>query len=334
MNVNPLSGPEKAAVLLLALDEDVAAEVMSHLDEAQLRLLAERAGRLGSSAAGALEATFEEFDRLMRSPGPLVPAAAGAYFKTLAARALGAERAEQLLSPQAPLTAPIETLRSARPESLAELLADEHPHLAAVILAQLPKEQAAKVLAALSAEVRHDVLSRLATLTELPTDTVELASEALAKSLAHSGAAGTTRSFDGVTFAAGMLNQLTREESDELLSQLAQRSEKAAAQVREAMFTFEDLGKLEPRAVQALMREVAPDQLVIALKTASEQLRNLFLGAISSRAAAALRDDLSLLPPMRLSEVETAQRAIVEAAMRLADSGAISLPSSSGEKMV
>ena len=172
-------------------------------------------------------------------------------------------------------------------------------------------------------------------LKEIPAQTLHLASEVLARSLASDGVLGEEqRTFDGVAFAAGMLNAMPAETTTRLLDDVSQRSEPAAKKIREAMFTFEDLGRLTSRAIAPLMREVQPDQLVIALKTASEDLRLVFFGAISSRAAASMMDDLSMMPPMRLSDVEIAQRAVVAVAMRLAAEGKLVLPTNGKEELV
>ncbi|MFO0728283.1 MAG: FliG C-terminal domain-containing protein [Myxococcota bacterium] len=337
---NDIKGPDKAALVLLALDIDVATQVLSHLSETEVKQLAKKADALDTSAVQSLGATFEEFERLMKSELPVGSRAAGVYFRDLAVKALGEERAKLLLEPPPSREnglEPMQALRSAKTTALAELLQEEHPQLAAVIVAQLPRDRAAQVLASIPGERQADIVGRLASLTEIPAETVALASEAVAKALASAGALGETaqnRSFDGVAFTAGLLNELPPDDTERLIGELNDRFTKVATKVRDAMFTFEDLNGLNQKAVQSLMKEVSPDQLLIALKTASEDLRELFLSSISSRAAAAMREDLALLPPMRLSEVESAQRSIVEAAQRLATEGKITLPGGDKEKLV
>lgn len=339
-----LDGPQKAALVLLALDEDVAAEVLAHLTEDEVKRLAAHAEAVGPTMAPALAPTFREFHELMNTQTPMGAKAASLYFRDLTVRALGEDRANKIFAPPPPpppdpaaKITPLAALQGARTSALAELLQDEHPQLAAVIVAQLPRERATEVLAAMAPEQQSDVLGRLAALTEIPAEAVELASEAVARALESSGALGDgaeKRKFDGVQFAAGLLNDLPPDDSQRLIGELNERFEKVAPKIRDAMFTFEDLNALDTKGAQQLMKEVAPDQLVIALKTASEDLRELFLGAISSRAATAMREDLAVLPPMRLSEVEAAQRAIVEAAQRLSRDGRIQLSTGKQEAMV
>jgi flagellar motor switch protein FliG len=182
-----------------------------------------------------------------------------------------------------------------------------------------------------------ELIARIARLEELPAESLAVASEALSLALAASGAAGESRGgqeFDGVGFAAALLNELPIDDSDRLLERIAESEAGVAPMIREAMFTFEDLSRLDRRSMQTLMREIAADQLVVALRTASDELRDAFYSAMSQRAVATIREDLELLPPKRLSEVEAAQREIVETAMRLASDRQLVLPAAVAEEMV
>ena len=168
---------------------------------------------------------------------------------------------------------------------------------------------------------------------------VELASEALAKALAAAGALSEesdSRDFDGIAFAAELLNELGPTDSERLLGALGEANAKLAPRIREAMFTFEDLGRIEARQLQPLMREVPSETMLLALKTASEELRNKFLSAVSARAAESMREDLSMMPPTKLSDVEKAQRDVVDTAMKMSQQGKLALPASGGggEKLV
>jgi flagellar motor switch protein FliG len=334
--VSNLTGPQKAALVILALEESVACELIRHLSEKELRRLVECVDSMSTLPTDQLDATFEDFDAQLRSPVP--PRAGGEYLRKLTTSALGGERAQKLLEPPVVMTRPLDAIRSARAKTLADLLMEEHPQVAAVILSQLPREQAAAVLLELPADRQGDLLARIASLAEIPAQSLEVASEALARALIAAGGitdTATRHEFDGVAFAAALLNELPGKESERVLNALTELDGKIAPKVREAMFTFEDLSRLGVRDVQSLMREVSSETLLMALKTAGESMRELFLSAISSRAAEQMREDLSLMPPTRLSDVEAAQREVVECATRLASDGRITLPGSgSGEKMV
>jgi len=325
-----LTGPQKAALLVLGLDEAVATEVLKHLDESDMARLADNVAKFRDPPLAELDATFLDF--VGKMAGPSVPRDGSAYVRKLATAAMGEDKANRLLAPP-PIPPALETLKNARASTLAELLAEEHPQIAAVVLSQLSREQAAKVIMAMPPARQEEVMARVATLEEVPAAAAQLASETLAKALTGDQS-GESNKFDGVGFVAALLNELAPTESERLLGALEMNDATIVPRVREKMFTFEDLLRLPARAIQMLMKEVTSESLLIALKTASEALRDHFLSALSSRAGAQLREDLNLLPPTRLSDVERAQREIVESAMRLGAEGRITMPGPQSEKLV
>lgn len=327
-----LPGPQKAALFVLGLDEPVAAEVLRHMSEEDLKILATCIESLRPLPVGQLDSTFEAFVKQMKES--LLPSSAMTYFRQLAISAIGGDRANLLFTPPKEIPKAIELIRSAKPAALSALLQEEHPQICAVVLSQLSKEQAAKVLKEMPSELRGELVRRLALLKELPEQSVQVASETIARTLVVSGAVNQNGTFDGIAFAAGLLNELPKTETESILAMLESTATELAPSIRQAMFTFEDLGRLNARALQSLMRSIPAESLLVALKTASESLREHFLSAVSSRAAASMREDLALLPPMRLSEVEKSQREVVEIAMSLAANGQLVLPGGSGEKLV
>lgn len=336
MNAVSLTGPQKAALVILGLDERVACDVLRHLEEPELRRLAASVESLERLPIDQLDKVFQDFTDKMQLP--MLPRSGGEYMRRLTAAALGDDKAKRMFAPPAVIREPIETIKTAKTGTLAEMLGDEHPQVAAVILSQLPRDQAAKVLDLMKPESQVDLISRIAAMEEVPVRAVEVASEALAKALAAAGGLADKREreeFDGVAFVAGLLNEMNPGETERILGSLGETDPKTAPKIREAMFTFEDLQRIDVRNLQTLMREVPGEALLIALKTASESLRNHFLSAVSSRAAEQMREDLTLMPPTRLSDVEKAQREIVEIATRLAAENRLVLPgSSASEKLV
>jgi len=333
-NPGTLTTGQRAALFVLGLEESVAAELMRHLADHHVRALARIADELKGGSTAELEPVYLAFERDWIEP--LLPRAGGAYLRQLAENAFGAERAQRLfIDPPAEPRA-IEALKNARAGSLATLLQEEPPQIAAAILSQLPKDHAARLLEMIPASRQVDLVARIATLTSVPRDAIDLASEALLRSLeAMAGPSdGKSDELDGYAFAASVLNELEAADSERILGGLQETHEAIVPKVREAMFTFEDLERLSVRALQVLMREVQSEQLLLALKTASDSLREHFLAAVSSRAAATLREDLAAMPPTRLSEVERTQREIVETAMRLASDGRLVLPTSGSEELV
>jgi len=335
-------GPNRAAMVLLSIDPAVAKEVMKHLDPEHAKKLAQMVEAMSLPTEHQQQAVLKHFERLMRDPTPLKLTHAGKYLRHLAVSAYGKdpfaeEEEEHHHVHTAEDDTPIGIIRRAPPERLGQLLLEEHPQVAAAIVSQLSTEQAAKVLMSLEEERRVDIVGRLATIERVPRDLVEEASKALADALAESGAVEDEDEGDGVDgrkLAADILKGLSQEDAEAVLDGLADKYSEVADSLRDAMFAFEDLAEISTAGLQALMREVTSDQLLPALKTASPKLVDKLMAVISSRAAETLREDLSLLRPMRLSEVEEAQKAVLEVAMRLAEEGRIQLPRGGGEELV
>ncbi|MGN6109496.1 MAG: flagellar motor switch protein FliG [Kofleriaceae bacterium] len=335
MNPSPaLSGPHKAAIALLSLDEEVAALVLARMAEPDVRRLVDAVDALDDVGSDVISAVLEDLERGLTDPLSVVRTGGAKYVRKLADRAFGTERAHKLLSPPPATPEPVQLLRTARVNALAQLLAEEHPQIAAVVLTQLPPELAAKVLELMTPEQAADLTSRISTLDEVPEHAVTEASESLVRALEAVGGLASSDAraeFDGLAFSAAIVNQMSSEEGDRLLERISERDEQAASRIREAMFTFEDLQRIATREMGNLLRAVQSGVLVTAMQAAPAELRDHFLSSLSQRAAATLRDDLASATPKRLSEVEAAQREIVEAAMKLADEGKLTLPARGGE---
>lgn len=329
-----LNGPQKAALVMIALDEATAADVMRSLSELELRRLAAAVEALASYPTDMTDQVYDEF-RTKLDEG-VQAREGGEYLRSVAAQAFGEDRARRLLAPAAAWTEPLEYLRSLRPNLLADALADEHPQVSAALISQLPRQLAARVLAILSPEQQTDLLRRLAELREIPLDAVKAASAALAQTLGTAGkiSDSVNAEFDGVGFSADLLNELAPSDTERLLSTLDMETPDLVLSIRRAMFSFEDLIRLPKRSMGTLLREVQAEDLVVALKTASEALQQHFLTAMSSRAAETLREDMGAAPPLRLSDVEQKQGKIVEVAMRLKGEGKIEIPGPGGDQMV
>jgi flagellar motor switch protein FliG len=326
-----LSGPHKAAIAVLALDEELAAKVLSQLDEDDLRKLARAVNELDHVGDDTLAVVFEELDRALHGKGAsVIGAGATAYMRRLTGSAIGEERAARLFAPVAAAEpAPIEVLRTARVEALADLLIEEHPQIAAMVLTQLPARLASKVLRQMPAQAAGDLLARLSDLDEVPEHAVTEASESVVRALASAGGLSTSdrrADFDGLAFSAALLNEMPKDDGDRMLERVAEHDDAAAKRLREAMFTFEDLMRVDQRQMATLLRAASNEALITALQTAGDDLREHFLGALSKRAAGTLRDDLAAMPPRRVAEVEAAPREIVELATRMAAEGTLQLP--------
>ncbi|HEY4055507.1 MAG TPA: FliG C-terminal domain-containing protein [Kofleriaceae bacterium] len=333
-NQNTLPGPHKAAIALLSLDEEVAALVLGRMAEHDVRKLVDAVDELDDVSSETIAKVLGEYEQGLTSPLAMVKSGGTKYVRKLADRAFGYEKAQKLFGVAPPPSEPLQLLRTARVNSLAQLLADEHPQIAAVVLTQLAPGVAAKILNLMPKSIASDLALRISELDEIPEHAVAEASESLVRALEAAGGLSTNdprSEFDGLAFSAAIVNELTQEEGDELLGGIAETNETGASRIREAMFTFEDLQRIATREMGGLLRSIQSEVLVTALQTATPELREHFLASLSQRAASTLRDDLGAAAPKRLSEVEAAQREVVEAAMKLSAEGKLTMPARGGD---
>jgi flagellar motor switch protein FliG len=315
-----LGGVERALILLLAMEEEVASRVVAELSDTEIQLLHGATRSVQTVDAKTLNNVYDEFVVAMKATRGL--AGGDEYLRKLAGRALGHHRAQKLLKDQGDSTDALQRLHRFDPRTLSAVLERENPQAVAAILAHLEPAFAADILLQFEGERQYDVFRRLTRLGEVPESTLREVTDSLAGELAALGDAHST-SVDGPARAAAILQNSSSEASNAILNQLEVDDPAVAGEIRRSMFTFEDLVRLDNRSMQALIREISTEQLVVALKTASEDVRNKFFGNVSSRAAEMIRDDLEALGPMRVSDVERAQQDIVEVAQRLESEGKI-----------
>jgi flagellar motor switch protein FliG len=316
-----ITNAEKAVLFLLSLDEQAAANVVRELGEAELRKLRAVASTMREVPAGALDDTFRDF--LQRSAGAMaVPRGGLPYLRRLSAGALGEQRAREIFEDG--VTSPLARLEGAPSDAVAALLEKEPPQLVAAVLARMDPGHAADILNAMPPERQCTVVRHVGAMTELPAKVLEDVALALASELPTSDAS-TLVSVDGVAKAAELLKAAGREASTAILSAIETTDAALAGDVRQAMFTFEDLRRLDPKAMREFLREVPSERLTLALKGASPDLLNAVFGGLSQRAADLLKDDLEMLGKVKKNELDQARREIVDIALRLESEGRIDL---------
>ncbi|MCA9624845.1 MAG: hypothetical protein KC731_37735 [Myxococcales bacterium] len=321
--VTPLSGPEKAVLFLLSLEEEVAAPIVAELTVTDLKKLREVASLMREVSKGSLDATYAEFIK-RTNEAIAVPRGGLPYLKRLAVSSLGPRKASEVFDPTALPSSPLRRLEQAPPDAVASLLEAESPQLIAAVVARLEPRTAADILAALPSEQEADVLVCLAGMNDLPAGVLEDVAVAITEEL-PSPDAETLIAIDGVSKAAEILNAAGREQSTEVLEAIESQSPDLARDMRMAMFTFEDLRALDPKGMRDLMREVSTEKLTLALKDAPEDLMNAMFAGLSERAAKLIRDDLEILGRVRKSDIEGARREVVQVALRLEAEGTIDL---------
>lgn len=316
-----LTNAEKAVLFLLSLDEDVARPIVAELGEDEIKKLRSVASTMREVPKDALDLTFREF--IERSDAQVaVPRGGLPYLRRLSSEALGEHRARALF--EEGVTSPLTRLENARAEDVATLLEAEPPQLAAAILSLLSPRSASPILFAMTEDRQAAVVKHVGRMTHVPASTLEDVAAALAASL-PSGEASTLVSIDGVSKAAELLNATGRAAQDAILGSIDADDPQLAADVRQAMFTFDDIARIPGKQMRVLVREIASERLVLALKGASEKVLDAVLAGLSSRAAQLLRDDLEIVQNARRADVLAARKEVVITALRLEAEGQLDL---------
>jgi len=327
-------GLNDAAILLMSLGEEEAAEVFKHLSPKEVQKLGETIARMRTVSRERADGVIMKFTEAAAQQSLLVNDT-GDYVRAVLKRALGDDKASLLIDRilQGGDVSGIESLKWMDPLSVAELLRNEHPQIVAAILVHLDYEQAAGVLRNLSERQRGEVMVRIATLEGIQPTALKDLNEVLFKVLAGGDKVRKT-SLGGVKTAAEIVNLMGAAIEAPLLDAIRGYDADLAQKIMDKMFVFDDVGKLDDKSIQMLLKEVASETLVVALKGAAPELRDKFLANMSSRAAESMREDLESRGPMRLSEVEAQQKEILKVVRRLADEGQIMMGGGSEDSFV
>lgn len=318
-----LTGTEKAAILMMGLPPARVRELMARLDDKEAERILVCISRFEVIPASVLERVMRDFQEAIGKHEISVQGGREQAF-SLIAKAIDPARAERLKEKLGRDEKRIDwSLREYGPDFIAEQLALEHPQTIALVLAQFPSERGSAVVAHLPEACRPEVMLRVANLEMVASDVIyELEDEV---SMMFSRQVGAPTPVGGTDVAAKLLNSVSKTESQEILEQMDSRDPEIAADIRKKMLTFNDLETIDKRGFQALLREIPTEDLVIALKTASDAMKEKVFSNVSSRAADQIREESELLPPMRLSEIENVQRQIVDVARRLEEEGVLSI---------
>ncbi|AOS77778.1 MULTISPECIES: flagellar motor switch protein FliG [Hydrogenophaga] len=317
------NGLQDAAIFLMSLGEEEAAEVFKHLSPKEVQKLGETIARTRAVSHERVDQVMQRFTTTASSQSLLVSDTDN-YVRAVLKRALGDDKAALLIDRilQGGDVSGIESLKWMDPLSIAELLRNEHPQIVAAILVHLEADQTAAVLKNFTERTRNEVMLRIATLEGIQPTALKDLNEVLYKVLAGGDKIRKT-SMGGVKTAAEIINMMGTQIESSVIESIRDFDPELAQKIMDKMFIFEDLLKLDGKAIQLVLKEVATDQLIVALKGATNELRELVLSNMSSRAAEALREDLEARGPIRLSEVEAQQKEILKVVRRLSDEGQI-----------
>ena len=325
---------ENAAILLMSLGEEEAANVFKHLSPKEVQGLGETITKMKSISRERVDGVLELFANTASEQSNLV-SDTDEYVKTVLRRALGDDKANLLIDRilQGGDTAGIEGLKWMDPVAVGELLRVEHPQIVAAILVHLDFDHAAEVLKTFTERQRNEVLVRVATLDGIPPSALKDLNEVMSKVLAG-GERARRASLGGVKAAAELINLMGTSAETAVLDYIREADNELAQKILDNMFSFDDLQKLDDKGIQAMLKEVQSESLVIALKGATPEMREMVFRNMSTRAAETLREDLESRGPVRVSEVEAEQKELLKVVRRLADEGQIVLGGSAGDDFI
>lgn len=328
-----LTGIEKTAVLLLALGEKYVQKIFKELTREEIVKVSRAMVDMEKIPQEIVEDVLKEFNETFLS-GSKALVGGPDQARKLLSKALDGESVEEIMKKveydyKPP---PFKGLESFSPTLMAQILSNEHPQTLALVLGYLPPQQAAEVLRNLPAGVRPEVLLRLAKLETVPLEMLYEVDAVLREQLEAMGGEG--QKVGGVNAVAEILNAVERSVEEEVLADIEMESPQLAEEIRELMFVFEDIKNLDDRSIREILKEISNDDLTLALKGASDELKEKFFSNLSERAATMIKEDLEIMGPVRISDVEKAQKNIVKIVRQLESEGKIVIAGKGGEDVL
>ena len=329
-----LTGTQKSAILMMLLGEDEASEIVRNLSPKEVQHLGTAMYSVQGLDQDTVNAVLDEFLAIIKAQTSL-GMGAGNYIRNVMNKALGEDKAQSVLSRIAPSTSarPIEILDWMDARSIAELIIDEHPQIIALIISYLDAGQAADVLGLLPESLQSEIVRRIATLQTVGPDALaEL--ENVMQSKFKANASLRAAKVGGVDAAARIMNFTKQNMEQRIMKDISRNDRELMQAITESMFVFDNLIMSDERSLQTLLRSVDNELLVLALKGADEPLREKLFSCMLKRAAANIVDEMEALGPVRLTEVQTAQKEIINVARRMSDEGTIVLAGRGGDDFV
>ncbi len=333
-DINDMSGFEKVAILLLSLTEEDAAEILRHLEPKQVQ-------KVGMEMAGMSSFTQEKISAVHKAFLDDIQTYSSIgldneeFVRKALTHALGEDKASNIIDQiiMGGGARGLDSLKWMDARQVASIIQNEHPQIQTIVLSYLEPEQSAEILSQFPEKVRLDLTMRIANLEEVQPAALQELNEIMEKQFAGQSGAQAAK-MGGLKAAANILNYLDTNIEGQLMDSIRDNDEEMAQQIQDLMFVFENLADVDDRGIQALLREVPQEQLMKSIKGADDQLREKFFNNMSKRAAEMLRDDLEAMGPIRVSEVEAAQKEILSIARRLADAGEIMLGGGGGDEFL
>jgi len=328
------SGTERAAMLLLTMGEQEAAEVLKHMGAKDVQKVGSAMAQMANVSRDEVSGVLSKFTTVLESQTSL-GVGTDDYIRKVLINALGEDKAsgviDRILLGRS--SKGLEALKWMDPRAVAEMVRYEHPQIVAIVLSYLDSDQSAEVLSSLPENVRADVIMRIATLDGIQPSALSELDEIMEKQFAGNGG-GKSSVLGGVKVAANIVNLMDMTAGTTLMEQIQKSDEALSTRIQDLMFVFDNLLDIDDRGMQELLRQVQSDRLLLALKGAEESLKEKIFKNMSQRAAEMLKDDLAAKGPVKLSEVEAAQKEVLAVARRMAEAGTLALGGKGGEAYV
>ena len=332
--IKDIAAEQRAAIVLMSLGEEAAAEVLKHMGPKEVQKIGAAMAELENIKKDQVEAVMSFFMGEITNKTALGMGADG-YIRNMLVSALGEDKAGGLIDRilDGGNTAGLDTLRWMDARNVADLIRFEHPQIQSIVIAYLDPDQAAEALTSFDERQRLDILMRIASLSSVQPHALQELNDILEKQFTNQTSSAAT-DLGGSKCAADIMNFLDTATESNLMENIKEADEDLAQEIQDLMFVFDNLGEVDDRGIQALLREVSSESLMLALKGADEQVKEKIFANMSKRAAELLRDDLDAKGPVKISEVEGAQKEILSIARRMADAGEIMLGGAGGEEMI
>lgn len=329
-----LDDGQKAAILLMSIGEENAAEILKHMGPKEVQRIGVAMANIGDVSKDIVRQVMEDFIVTVNEKTSF-GVGAGEYVRNVLVKSLGEDKAAGIIDRilLGGNASGLESLKWMDPRAVVDLVKNEHPQIIAIILSYLDSDQAAEVLTAMPEKVRSDLLLRIATLDGVQPAAMKELNSTLEIQLKGNSGVQSSR-IGGVKAAANILNFVETSLEASIMEKLKEADGDLGQEIQDLMFVFDNLIDVDDRGIQTLLREVSTDNLLLALKGADDELKEKIFSNMSSRAAEMLKDDLEAKGPVRLSEVEASQKEILTIARRLADEGQIMLGGAGAEEMI
>ena len=333
-DVAKLEGVDKAAILLLSLSEEDAAQILKHLEPKQVQKLGSAMAKVDDMTQPKITAVHKHFIEEIQNYST-IGFQSQDFVKRALTAALGEDKAANLIDQimMGSGAKGLDSLKWMDSKQVASIIRNEHPQIQTIVMSYLEPEQSAEILSQFPEKVRLDLLMRVANLEEVQPAALQELNEIMEKQFAGQAGAQAAK-MGGLKSAADIMNYLDTNIEGQLMDAIREQDEEMSQQIQDLMFVFDNLVDVDDRGIQAILREVQQDSLLKAIKGAEEELKDKITKNMSKRAAEMLIDDLEALGPVRVSEVETAQKEILSVARRLADAGEIMLGGGGGDEFL